>query len=188
MSRATGKKVGRLAVARVDGRLGRMGQRIGLFTGLTRLSIEYARNVQQLLAEQRTFSHAVFGTRSGQSAVTRAEERLDNFGQRIGFFAGRARRRIQDTGKTLGLAQEDQLKAAPGEKPGPPTTVGPEEPEESTTEKAEELVNRMGQRINRLSSLASQSVIKATAYVREEAEDVWVEAQSIRRNIHPQNG
>ena len=185
MSQARGKKVGRLAVARVEGRLGRMGQRIGLFTGLTRLSIEYARNVQQLLAEQRDLSHAVFGARSGKSAVTRAEERLDSFGQRIGLFVGRARLRIQDTGKTLGLAQEGQLKEEPGAKPEQPTMAGPEEAGQPTTEKAEELVNRMGQRINHLSNLASQSVIKATAYVREEAEDVWVEAQSIRRNIHP---
>jgi hypothetical protein len=186
MSGATGKKAGRLAVARVEGRLGRMGQRIGLFTGLTRLSIDYARNVQQLLAEQRNLSHTIFGTRSGQSTVTRVEERLDSFGHRVGLFVGRARLRIQDTGKTLGLpaAREDQLKAAPGAKPGQPTTAGPEESGQPATEKAEELVNRMGQRINRLSSLASQSVLKATAYVREEAEDVWVEAQSIRRNIH----
>ena len=187
MSRATGKKVGRLAVARVEGRLSRMGQRIGLFTGLTRLSIEYARNVQQLLAEQRTLSHTVFGTRSGRSAMTRAEERLDNFGQRLGLFVGRARLRIQDIGKTQGLpaAQEGQLKEAPGAKPGQPTTAGPEESGQPTTEKAEELVNRMGERISYFGILASHSVMQATAYVREEAEDVWVEAQSIRRNIHP---
>jgi len=111
--------------------------------------------------------------------AARVEERLDDLGQRIGFFAGRARLRIQDIGKTLGLlaGQEGQL-----------TTAGPQEPGQPTTERAEELVNRMGQRINRLSNLANQNVIKATAYVREEAEDVWVEAQSIRRNIRQQNG
>ena len=187
MGKATGKKAGRLAVARVEERLGRMGQRIGLFTGLTRVSIEYARNVQQLLAEQRNLSYTIFGARSGQSAVTRAEEHLESFGHRVGLFVGRARLRIQDTGKTLGLlaAPEDQLKEVPGGKAGQPTTVGPGEPGQSTTEKAEELVDRMGERISYFSILASHSVTKAAAYIREEAEDVWVEAQSIRRNVHP---
>ncbi len=179
MSQATGEKVDGPAAARVE-------ERSGLFTGLTRLSVEYARDVQQLLAEQRSQLQAASGTRSGQSAVARAEERLNSCGQRIGLFAGRARLRIQDAGKTLGfLAEhEDQSKMAPGTKSGQPTMAGPEESRQPATEKAEELVNRMGQRINRLSNLVSQNVIKATAYVREEAEDVWVEAQSIRRNIH----
>lgn len=174
MSQATGEKVDRPA-----------GERSGLFAGLARLSIEYARDVQQLLAERRNQLQAAPGTGSGQSAETRA----DSFGQRIGLFAGRARLRIQDAGKTLGFLadQEDQSKMASGTEPGQPTTAGPEEPGQPATEKAEELVNRMGQRINRLSNLASQNVMKATAYVREEAEDVWVEAQSIRRNIHQQN-
>jgi hypothetical protein len=166
MSQATGEKTDRPAAARVE-------ERSGLFAGLTRLSIEYARNVQQLLAEQR--KQAASDTGSGQSAVTRAEERLDSLGQRIGLFAVRARLRIQDAGKTLGFL-EGRSKMASGTEPGQPAT-----------EKAEELVNRMGQRINRLSNLASQNVVKATAYVHEEAEDVWVEAQSIRRNMHQQN-
>jgi len=182
MNQETGEKVDRPAAERVE-------ERSGLLSGLTRLSIEYARNVQQLLAEQRSQSQAASGTRSGQSAVTRAEEGLDSFGQRIGLFAGRARLRIQDTGKTLGFLadQGNQSKSASGTKPGQPTTAGPEKSGQPATEKAEELVNRMGRRINRLSNLASQNVIKASAYVREEAEDVWAEAQSIRRNIHQQN-
>jgi hypothetical protein len=179
MSQATGEKIDHAAAARVE-------ERSGLFAGLTRLSMEYARNVQQLLAEQRKQLQAASDTGSGQSAVTRAEERLDSFGQRIGLFAGRARLRIQDAGKTLGFL-EDRSKMASGTEPRRPTTAGSEESGQLATEKAEELVNRMGQRINRLSNLASQNVIKATAYVREEAEDVWVEAQSIRRNIHQQN-
>ena len=47
--------------------------------------------------------------------------------------------------------------------------------------RAEELLDRMGQRLGQLASLVALRLLKAAALVREEAEDVWAEAQSIRR-------
>lgn len=48
-------------------------------------------------------------------------------------------------------------------------------------ERAEELVDRMGQRLGHLAALAALRILKVAALARETAEDVWAEAQSIRR-------
>ena len=49
------------------------------------------------------------------------------------------------------------------------------------TERAEELVDRVGESVGHLASLAGWRMLKVAAFVREEAEDVWAEAQSVRR-------
>ncbi len=54
----------------------------------------------------------------------------------------------------------------------------------SAEERAEELVDRVGQRLGYVASLLALRVLKVAALVREEAEDVWAEAQSIRRGEH----
>ncbi len=55
----------------------------------------------------------------------------------------------------------------------------------SAMERAEELVDRMGQRAGALASLAGLRVRKLAARAREEAEDVWAEAQTVRRTKQP---
>ncbi len=47
-------------------------------------------------------------------------------------------------------------------------------------ERAEELVDRLGERTGALASLAGLRIRKLAARAREEAEDVWAEAQSVR--------
>ncbi len=54
-------------------------------------------------------------------------------------------------------------------------------PRRPATERAEELVDRVGESVGNLASLAGWRLLKAAAFVREEAEDVWAEAQSARR-------
>ena len=54
-------------------------------------------------------------------------------------------------------------------------------PAAPATERAEELVDRMGESVGHLASLAGWRVLRAAAFVREEAEDLWAEAQSVRR-------
>ncbi len=59
-------------------------------------------------------------------------------------------------------------------------------PEQSSTEdpammRAEELVDRLGERVGYFASLLNQRARWAAARAREEAEDIWAEAQSIRR-------
>jgi pyruvate/2-oxoglutarate dehydrogenase complex dihydrolipoamide acyltransferase (E2) component len=58
-----------------------------------------------------------------------------------------------------------------GERPNPPAT-----------ERAEELVDRMGESVGRFASFAGLRLLKVAALAREEAEDMWAEAQSLRRS------
>lgn len=50
-----------------------------------------------------------------------------------------------------------------------------------TTERAEELVDHLGGRLRFLAALAALELRHAAARVREEAEDLWAEAQHLRR-------
>ena len=50
------------------------------------------------------------------------------------------------------------------------------------TERAEELVDRAGESAGHLAALAGWRLLRAAAFVREGAEDVWAEAQSVRRS------
>ncbi len=52
--------------------------------------------------------------------------------------------------------------------------------ERSAEARAEEVVDRMGQMIAHVASLAALRMLQIAARGREEAEDVWAEAQSIR--------
>jgi len=52
--------------------------------------------------------------------------------------------------------------------------------EQGTTNRAEELVDHMGQRLSSFAAITSLGVQRAVARMREDAEDIWVEAQSIR--------
>lgn len=51
----------------------------------------------------------------------------------------------------------------------------------SAEARAEEVVDRMGRTLGQFASLAALRMLQVAARVREEAEDVWAEAQSIRR-------
>ena len=51
----------------------------------------------------------------------------------------------------------------------------------SAEARAEEVVERMGRTLSQFASLAALRMLQAAARVREEAEDMWAEAQSIRR-------
>ncbi len=50
--------------------------------------------------------------------------------------------------------------------------------------RAEELVDRLGERLGRFFGASGHQLRKATARAREEAEDIWAEAQAIRRREH----
>lgn len=61
----------------------------------------------------------------------------------------------------------------------PPTTPPMVTP--PTTQRAEEIVDHAGERVGYFASSMAQRIRIATARAREEAEDMWAEAQSIRR-------
>ncbi len=60
-----------------------------------------------------------------------------------------------------------------------------ERSERPAEERAEELVDRAGQTLAHWAGLAALRLLKAAALAREAAEDVWAEAQSIRRGERP---
>lgn len=49
------------------------------------------------------------------------------------------------------------------------------------TERAEELVDRLLQEAGQLLSVAALKLLKGASLAREEAEDIWAEAQNLRR-------
>jgi len=116
-----------------------------------------------------------------QPAVARAEEAIDRVGRGIGLFAGLTVQRIQSAATSLrartdGMAQSK----TEGEKPSQPARAQAEEPGKLARERAEKLVDSMGQRLGLFAVLVSFQIQKTAARVREEAEDVWAEAQNIR--------
>jgi hypothetical protein len=61
-----------------------------------------------------------------------------------------------------------------------------EQPDRPPTERAEELLDRLGQRIEPLSSVAGLYLLRLAARGREVVEDIWAEAQSIHEE-HQRN-
>jgi hypothetical protein len=123
---------------------------------------------------------------SDKPPVARADELLNNLGRRIGLFSGLAGQRIRSTAVNMReqTRRKDQPEAAAGGKSSQPARAREEEaaqPEtEKATAKAEELVEGMAQRLGLFAALAGLQIQKTTARVREEAEDIWAEAQNIR--------
>ena len=56
-----------------------------------------------------------------------------------------------------------------------------ERPDPAATERAEEMLDRAGERVGRFASLLRLRLRRAAALTREEAEDLWAEVQSRRR-------
>jgi hypothetical protein len=123
------------------------------------------------------------GENSGQPATERAEELLDNMGHRLGLFAARAGQRIQTAATSVReeVGRIELPKTSSGDNSDQPVQARFEESSRVATEKAEELVDRIGQRFADFASLATLQILRASVRVREEAEDMWAEAQHIRQ-------
>jgi hypothetical protein len=61
-----------------------------------------------------------------------------------------------------------------------------EHPQGTPAARAEILVDQWGERVGKFLSSGGYQLRKAAARAREEAEDIWAEAQTIRHNEHPQ--
>ena len=116
-----------------------------------------------------------------QPAVVRAEEAIDRAGRGIGLFAGLTVQRIQSAATSLQKRTNGKTQPkTEEEKPGQPAISQAEEPAKLAQERAEKLVDAMGQRLGLFVAFVGFQIQKAGARVREEAEDVWAEAQNIR--------
>jgi hypothetical protein len=119
--------------------------------------------------------------RSGPSAtaVERAEELISRVEQRIGALpaligqrAQQATTRISEQVKQPGTNQEGAQAAQPGQ---------------PAMEKADHLVDDMGQRMGLIGAIVGLQTRKITARVREDAEDMWAEILQIRNGQGGQN-
>lgn len=108
-------------------------------------------------------------------------ERAAELGERIGYLASLALRRIEATARKgmSGQASPPTAAAAPHQEASTEATGASDR---SATERAEELLDGVGERANQLAALAGPSIRRFFALAREEAEDIWAEAQHIRRS------
>jgi hypothetical protein len=60
-------------------------------------------------------------------------------------------------------------------------TAGADDTMRDAERRAEEMVDRAAERVAEFTSLLKQKLSQVVARAREEAEDIWAEAQSIRR-------
>lgn len=137
----------------------------------------------------------------GDAAIRRADALFDQAGQRLGVFAVQARMRLQalaaqsaqaaqgaanrtaqamnhsasdDGANQTNQADQDgaSARAAFGAAPEP-------------MDRAEVLVDAAGQRLSALGQATNQRLQVLFAHLREEGEDIWAEAQTIRRPDTP---
>jgi len=100
----------------------------------------------------------------------------------MGLFTAQAGQRIQNVAASIREEADgmDQPETAPGEKSKTPLVAQTEEQGKLAKERAEVLVDRMGQRVSNWASRTGFQVHRAVALMREEVEDMWAEAQNIR--------
>ena len=97
---------------------------------------------------------------NGATPVERAEAVVDRLGDRLN-----------------GLRQSAARTASPAAS-APPAGL--------PTERADEMLTQAGERLGRWLAAASREVRRAAALAREEAEDIWAEAQSLRHGAAPE--
>ena len=100
-------------------------------------------------------------------------DRAAELGEQVGRFTVRTLQRIE------GMVRE----AMPPQPSGEPNETGREpaaSSDRSATQRAEEMLDSVGERIGHLASLAGPRIRKIAALAREEAEDIWAEAQHMR--------
>jgi len=67
----------------------------------------------------------------------------------------------------------------------PDHATGAEDGEASTMDRAEEMVDHLAQKVAHYTSAFGRALLRLGARAREEAEDIWAEAQNIRRGGQP---
>ncbi len=59
--------------------------------------------------------------------------------------------------------------------------AGADEARHEAMQRAEEMVDRLGEQVGHYVSVIGHNILKWAARAREEAEDIWAEAQAIRQ-------
>lgn len=145
---------------------------------------------------------------TGDSAVRRADAALDQAGERIGALAAQARTRLQELAtrgaqaaqlaaqqaasraaqaqaqaQRMAHTQSDDAagdSAQPGEGDGTNPQAAPDAMSPAM-QRADELVDAAAQRLSVWGASAGKRLQIMLARLREEGDDIWAEAQSVRR-------
>jgi hypothetical protein len=74
---------------------------------------------------------------------------------------------------------------APGETEAARNEPSQECPDDDRMRRAEEWVDRIGARVGEATAFLGHQLLRFGARLREEAEDIWAEAQNLRRGQRP---
>lgn len=126
------------------------------------------------------------GEQQSYPAVEHPNALVNRMAHSIGFYAARTYLGIQNiTHKASEEADRlDQLKREQIEQSDQSAQPSEQakEPQQSRTRKAEEMVDYLAQRLSSLTAMLKFNFQRTTAHVREDTEDIWAEAQSIRHH------
>ncbi|HEU5381560.1 MAG TPA: hypothetical protein VFV38_39570 [Ktedonobacteraceae bacterium] len=110
-------------------------------------------------------------------ATERAQHIINEAGERLGMWTGKMVWRMRQAAGSVN-AKADQMEGTEA-KPGQNgQKVSPFQP---NVERAEELVDRAGQYITHWAQVSNIQIRRTMARLRENAEDIWVEAQEVQR-------
>lgn len=111
-------------------------------------------------------------------AAEYVEQILTRAGGRLGTLAGQAMLRFRQATRAFrgeAIHMDVPSSARQAERAGRNATAN-----HARMDKAEALVDQLGERVGHWALLSSLQVRQATARLQEEAEDMWVEAQELR--------
>lgn len=113
----------------------------------------------------------------------RAEQMLSRAGEQLGRLAGRATLRLRQTAQAFREEADhmDMSKSASEHQSARPRGRRNNRANQVTLEKAEELVDQLRQRVGHWTTTGGLQMRRALARLREDAEDMLVEAQNMRR-------
>lgn len=107
-------------------------------------------------------------------------QRAEELGEQVGRLTSHALGRIAAMARA-GMSGQPSLGTSqvphPGTSADASGTSGP-----SATQRAEELLDGAAERVSQLAPLVGPSIQRFIALAREEAEDIWAEAQEVRRS------
>ncbi|HEX4208683.1 MAG TPA: hypothetical protein VHZ51_31675 [Ktedonobacteraceae bacterium] len=128
--------------------------------------------------------------------TTHAQGWLNSTAHSLGYFWGSTRLRLQSvtkaghekaTQKEIPRAEheehtENQEASSTSQTQQPESTATEQQqPAHAATHRAEEMTDNLGQRLGAVATDTNRFVRRATARVREGAEDIWAESQTIRQ-------
>jgi DNA-binding ferritin-like protein len=126
------------------------------------------------------------GEQQSHPAVEHPDALVNRMAHSIGFYAARTYLGIQNiTHKAHEETdRQNQMERKPIDQSGESAqrSEQAQEPQQSRTRKAEEMVDYLTQRLSSLTAMLKFNFQRTTAHVREDTEDIWAEAQSIRHH------